>query len=74
MKLSLSEFIQYICQAKAAKETQLAKVYIFLFFSALMALVLCINFYRFFNLTCSKCNKRETFTIYRMVFFTIDDV
>ena len=32
MKLSLSEFVQYICQAKAAKETQLAKDYIFLFF------------------------------------------
>lgn len=47
MKLSLSEFVQYNCQAKAAKETQLAKVYIFLFFSALMALELCINFYRF---------------------------
>lgn len=32
MKLSLSELVQYICQAKAAKETQLAKVYLFLFF------------------------------------------
>lgn len=30
MKLSLSEFVQYICQAKAAKETQLAKVYVFI--------------------------------------------
>lgn len=34
-KLSLSELVQYICRAKAAKGTQLAKVSFFLFFSCI---------------------------------------